>query len=184
MKQICGEKERRFSVNICTQPIHVQDSNHVNNFNETLYNVNSLDDTLYTANSLNETLLNESKLQNNSHIEHTVQNKTWKSDTSNKPNVIKKNRLICLPVYMNARSIMNKMAALEASILEYDPDVIGITESWTTENHLQSELQLEGYTGYRKYRMMCEWSKGGGVLIYMKKKNLHREKNHIIVNNS
>ena len=47
-----GEKERRFSVNICAQPSHVQDSNHVNNFNETLYN----------ANYLKETLLNESKL--------------------------------------------------------------------------------------------------------------------------
>ena len=38
----CGEKEGRFSVNICTQPSHVQDSNHVNNLNETLYNVKSL----------------------------------------------------------------------------------------------------------------------------------------------
>ena len=129
---------------------------------------------------MNKTLLNESKLQkqnnpntkgqlpdsikvcnvNNSHIEHTVQNMRWKSDTSNKPNVIKKNRLICL--YMNARSNMNKMTALEASILEYDPDVIGITESWTTENHLQSELQLEGYTCYRKDIMMCEMYKWGG----------------------
>ena len=65
---------------------------------------------------------------------------------------------------------MNKMTALEASILEYDPvvSVIGITESWTTENHLQSELQLEGYTCYRNDRMMCERSKGGGVLLYMK----------------
>ena len=99
-------------------------------------------------------------------MEHTVQNKKWTSDTSNTPNVIKKNRLICL--YMNARSIMNKMTALEASILEYDPDVIGITESWTTENHLQSELQLEGYTCYRRDRMMYERSKGGGVLLYMK----------------
>ena len=45
----------------------------------------------------------------------------------------------------------------------YDPDVIGITESWTTEHHLQSELQLEGYTCYRRYRMMYERSKSGGV---------------------
>ena len=30
-----GERERRFSVNICTQPSHVQDNNHVNNLNET-----------------------------------------------------------------------------------------------------------------------------------------------------
>ena len=87
-----GEKERRFSINICTQPSHVQDSNHVNNLNETLYNIDSLDETIHNVNSFNETLLNESKLQkqnnrntkgqlsdslkvcnvNNSHIEQTV----------------------------------------------------------------------------------------------------------------
>ena len=32
--------------------------------------------------------------------------------------------------------------------------------------------------------MMCERSKGGGVLLYMKKNNLHGEKTDIIVNNS
>ena len=63
---------------------------------------------------------------------------------------------------------MNKMTALETCILEYDLDVIGITESWTTEDHLQSELQLEGYTCYRRDRMMGDRSKGGGVLLYMK----------------
>ena len=63
---------------------------------------------------------------------------------------------------------MNKMTTLEACILEYDPDVIGITKSWTTENHLQSESQLEGYTCYRRERMMCDRSKGGGVLLNMK----------------
>ena len=41
-----GEKARRFSVNICTHPSHVQDSNHVNNVKETLSHVNSLDETL------------------------------------------------------------------------------------------------------------------------------------------
>ena len=35
-RECCGEKERMFSVNICTQPCHVQDSNHVNNLNEPL----------------------------------------------------------------------------------------------------------------------------------------------------
>ena len=57
---------------------------------------------------------------------------------------------------------MNKMTGLEASILEYYPDVIGITKSWT-KNHLQSELQLEGYTCYRRDLMMCERSRGGAV---------------------
>ena len=55
-----GEKDGGFSVNICTHPSHVQDSNHVNNLNETLYNENSLDESLHNVNSLNETLLNES----------------------------------------------------------------------------------------------------------------------------
>ena len=63
---------------------------------------------------------------------------------------------------------MNKMTALEACILEYDPDVIGITESCATEDHQQSELQLKGYTCYRRDRIMCARSKGGGVLLYMK----------------
>ena len=79
---------------------------------------------------------------------------------------------------------MNKMTALEASILEYYPDVIGITESWLTENHLQSELQLEGYTCYRRARIMCDRSKGGGVLLYTKNTFLHTEKHDITINYS
>ena len=80
-----GEKDGRFSVNICTQPSHVQDSYHVNNLNERLYNVNSLGESLHNVHSLNETLLNESKLQHG---------------------------LKCM--YTNARSIMNKLTSLES----------------------------------------------------------------------
>ena len=67
-----GEKERRFSVNLCTLPSHKQDSNYVNNLNETLYNVN-LDETLHNVNSLNETLLNEAKLQRQNNLNTKVQ---------------------------------------------------------------------------------------------------------------
>ena len=70
------------SVNIYTQPRHIQDSNHVNNLNKTLYTVNSLDETLHNPNSLNETLQNESKLQ------HGIK---------------------CM--YTNARSIMNNLTS-------------------------------------------------------------------------
>ena len=48
--------------------------------------------------------LNVCNVNNSHNIKHTVHNK--KSDTLNNPNVIKKNRLICL--YIIARSIMNK----------------------------------------------------------------------------
>ena len=86
----CGEKERRFGVNIYTQSSPVQHSNPVNNLNEKLYNVNSLNVTLHNENSLsetshnvnsvNETILSESKLQHD---------------------------LKCM--YTHARSIMNKL---------------------------------------------------------------------------
>ena len=114
-----GERERRFSVNICTQPTNVQDNNHVNN--------------------LNETLLNESKLHHG---------------------------LKCM--YTNARSIMNKLTSLESNVAEYNPDVIGITESWATEKDIQGLLELEGYTCYRRDRMSDYSTKGGGLLMYMK----------------
>ena len=104
-------RERRFSVNICTQPSHVQDNNHVNNLNETLYAVNSLDKTLHNVNSLNETLLNESKLHHG---------------------------LKCM--YTLARSIMNKLTSLESNVAEFNPDVIGIIESWATEKDKQGLL--------------------------------------------
>ena len=110
----CGEKERRFGVNMYTQSSPVQHSNPVNNLNETLHNVNSV----------NETILSESKLQHG---------------------------LKCM--YTNARSIMNKLISLESSVAEYNPDVIGITESWATEQDIQGLLQLEGYTCYRRDKM-------------------------------
>ena len=100
-----GERERRFSVNICTQSSHIQDNNHVN----------SLDETLHNVNSLNETSLNKSKLYHG---------------------------LKCM--YTNARSIMNKLTSLESNVAEYNPDVIGITESWATEKDIQGLLELEG----------------------------------------
>ena len=90
----CGEKERRFGVNIYTQSSPVQHSNPVNNLNEKLYNVNSLTETLHNENSLgvtshdvnsvNETILSESKLQHG---------------------------LKCM--YTNARSTMNKIIIIQ-----------------------------------------------------------------------
>ena len=148
-----GERERRFSVNICTRPSHVQDNNLVNNLNETLYNVNSLDEPLNNVNSLNETLLNESKLHHG---------------------------LKCM--YTNARSIMNKLTSLESNVAEYNPDVIGITESWATEKGIQLLLELEDYTCYRQDRMSDYSTKGGGLLMYMKDTFDHRLLENITVN--
>ena len=90
--------------------------------------------------------------------------------------------LKCL--YVNARSIMNKLTAFEECVMEYEPDVIGITESWTTQVHLPSEIQLDGYTCYRRDRADDVGTRGGGILLYMRETFCHRERNDISVNNS
>ena len=113
----CGEEERRFGENIYTQPSPVQHSNPVNNLKEKLYSVNNLNESLHNGetshnvNSVNETILSESKLQHG---------------------------LKCM--YTNARSIMNMLISLESSVAEYNPDVIGITESCATEKDIQGVL--------------------------------------------
>ena len=47
----------------------------------------------------------------------------------------------------------NEYVNLLGIIAEYNPDVIGITESWATEKDIQGVLQLESYTCYRRDRM-------------------------------
>ena len=87
----------------------------------------------------------------------------------------------------NARSIINKLISLESSVAEYNPDVIGITESWATEKDIQRVLQLEGYstyTCYRRDRMSKYGTKGGGLLMYMKDTFGHRLLETITVNRS
>jgi len=36
-------------------------------------------------------------------------------------------------IYVNARSIVNKMDYLKDEVKVFDPDIIGITESWTDD---------------------------------------------------
>ena len=43
-------------------------------------------------------------------------------------------------MYVNARSIMNKLDELQAVSLEEQPDILGITESWTHDGILDAEL--------------------------------------------
>ena len=53
-----------------------------------------------------------------------------------------------------------------ATVNDIDPDVIGITESWATENILDSELSMRGYQLFRCDR--STGNRGGGVLLYVK----------------
>ena len=71
--------------------------------------------------------------------------------------------------YVNARSLINKRDDFELYILEEKSDIVGITETWAVEDIGDSELSLEGYTMFRRDRMLGLKMKGGGVLLYIKK---------------
>jgi len=70
--------------------------------------------------------------------------------------------------YANARSLINKIDNLELYAVEEKPDIIGITETWALETIGDGELSLEGYTMFRKDRIIGEKLRGGGVLLYVK----------------
>jgi len=46
-------------------------------------------------------------------------------------------------------------------------DIVCVTESWATPLINDSELQIPGYTMYRKDRGTIRDARGGGVLIYI-----------------
>ena len=67
---------------------------------------------------------------------------------------------------LNARSVVNTLDLLQATVLDLKPDVIEITESWTQDNILDSELILNGYQLFR-----CDGktgNRGRGVLLYVR----------------
>ncbi|KAF6027225.1 hypothetical protein EB796_014473 [Bugula neritina] len=64
---------------------------------------------------------------------------------------------------------------LETIAAEAESAIVGITESWASNKLLHGELQLNGYTCYRKYRPAETASRGGGVLLYVKDSLDHRE---------
>lgn len=73
-------------------------------------------------------------------------------------------------MFVNARSVLSnfKIEELEAYAMENDLDIIGIAESWLTDNILQSEVNLNGFTLYRKDRCRVRPGRGGGVMLYIR----------------
>jgi len=53
------------------------------------------------------------------------------------------------------------MDYLIADIKVFNPDVIGVTESWTDDKISDAEIQIDGFVLFRQNRAV---SKGGGVL--------------------
>ena len=77
---------------------------------------------------------------------------------------ISRDNLKCF--YINARSIINKIDQFEAWVYELNPDIVGVTESWTGSHILDSELAINGYDLFRQDRLVDR--AGGGVLLYVR----------------
>ncbi len=66
-------------------------------------------------------------------------------------------------LYSNARSLIPKRDEL----LDMErPDVIAITETWATFDHLMTEFSIPGYESFQKNRAH---KKGGGFISYVKR---------------
>jgi len=57
----------------------------------------------------------------------------------------------------------------EDGVSEYD--IIGVVETWLTEDIRDAEIKINGYEFYRKDRRI---GKGGGIILYVKE-SLHSE---------
>ena len=65
-------------------------------------------------------------------------------------------------VYLNARSIVSKMNELRRMADDTQPDIIGITETWTKPDMGDAEFGLAGYKMFRKDRLVKRGGGGGG----------------------
>ena len=90
-------------------------------------------------------------------------NQSTKLDTSCK--VIEGQESVLKCLLLNACSIRNKINELEVHINNEELDIIAVTETWLTEDVLDSELLIPGFTLYRKDRFNVRDAKGGVVLV-------------------
>lgn len=66
---------------------------------------------------------------------------------------------------VNARSILNKSASLEQLLLDQEPHIVAITETWLTPDILNDEFTPPEYAVIRKDRP----TRGGGVALLISK---------------
>ncbi|XP_049514281.1 uncharacterized protein LOC119432614 [Dermacentor silvarum] len=68
-------------------------------------------------------------------------------------------------INVNARSVLNKTHSLEALVIDHEPDIAVITETWLHKNIPDSEITPPGYTLVRRDRD----GRGGGVALLVKR---------------
>ena len=72
--------------------------------------------------------------------------------------------------YVNARSLVNnlKIDELKAYVVDFDLDIIGITETWLNKGISNSEVAIENLSMYRKDRPEFKGGCAGGVVVYVR----------------
>ena len=68
------------------------------------------------------------------------------------------------------RGILNKTDELRIPAIENKIDVIGVAESWLSDNVIDAELCIDGYKLYQKDRLQVKPGREGGILLYVKNK--------------
>lgn len=68
-------------------------------------------------------------------------------------------------IYLNARSMIGKLAQLECLAMEKEPDVIILTETWLTDTINNAEIAIQGYDVTSR---LDRGSRGGGIIVYAK----------------
>jgi hypothetical protein len=66
--------------------------------------------------------------------------------------------------YSNLNSLLAKFNELLTSVISGSPHIFLVTETWLSEYHDDSLVNLPGYTVYRRYRV---GSRGRGVCVYL-----------------
>ena len=67
-------------------------------------------------------------------------------------------------IHVNIRSLIQKLDYVNSLILQSDPDILVLSESWLKKSIADSDVALLGYNLFRVDRV----GRGGGVIVYVK----------------
>ena len=72
-------------------------------------------------------------------------------------------------LYLNARSLVKKIDELSATVVEINPDIILVTETWCNDRVSTPYLNINGYRiELRLDRSDTSNGIGGGIIVYIK----------------
>ena len=72
-------------------------------------------------------------------------------------------------LYTNAQSVIRKMGELRVVVVEEQPEVVALTETWTNLDIADDLLKIKGYEMVaREDRSDTQGGRGGGILVYVR----------------